>query len=65
MDVMLDLSVEEEAGGMLAGGRLEWKEAFLLLCSRKTVKGCSGVGVGVMLLTERAHPGRGGSIRGV
>ena len=45
MDVMLDLSVEEEAGGMGAG-RLEWREAFLLLCSRKTVKGGSGVGVG-------------------
>lgn len=49
MDVMLDLSVEEEAGGMAGVGAavgLEWREAFLLLCSRKTVKGGSRVGVG-------------------
>lgn len=48
LDVMLDLSVEEEAGRMGAGAAvgLEWREAFLLLCSRKTVKGGSRVGVG-------------------
>lgn len=48
LDVMLDLSVEEEAGRMGSGAAvgLEWREAFLLLCSRKTVKGGSRVGVG-------------------
>ena len=68
LDVMLDLSVEEEAGGMAGGGGGGWirVEGSLppTLFAEDSQRWQQGGG-GVMLLTERAHPRRGGSIRGV